>query len=30
MNQGFGKDFYKKGDSVKRIGPFTEPPDSVN
>ena len=30
MNQGFGKDFYKKGNSVKRFGPFTEPPDSEN
>ena len=28
MNQGFGKDFYRKGSSVKRFGPFTEPPDS--
>ena len=25
MNQGFGKDFYRKGNSVKRFGPFTEP-----
>ena len=25
---GFGKDFYRKGNSVKRSGPFTEPPDS--
>ena len=23
---GFGKDFYRKGNSVKRFGPFTEPP----
>ena len=30
VNQGFGKDFYRKGDSVKRSGPFTEPPDSEN
>ena len=30
VNQGFGKDFYRKGDSVKRFGPFTEPPDSEN
>ena len=30
MNQGFGKDFYRKGNSVKRFGPFTEPPDSEN
>ena len=28
MNQGFGKDSYRKGNSVKRFGPFTEPPDS--
>ena len=28
MNGGFGKDFYRKGDSVKRPGPFSEPPDS--
>ena len=28
VNQGFGKDFYRKGNSVKRFGPFTEPPDS--
>ena len=28
MNQGFGKDFYRKGNSLKRFGPFTEPPDS--
>ena len=25
MNQGFGKDFYRKGNSVKRFGPFSEP-----
>ena len=30
VNQGFGKDFYRKGNSVKRFGPFTEPPDSEN
>ena len=30
MNEGFGKDFYKKGNSVKRSGPFSEPPDSEN
>ena len=30
MNQGFGKDFYRKGNSVKSFGPFTEPPDSEN
>ena len=28
VNQGFGKDFYRKGNSVKRFGPVTEPPDS--
>ena len=27
MNEGFGKDFYRKGNSVKRFGPFSEPPD---
>ena len=30
VNQGFGKDLYRKGNSVKRFGPFTEPPDSAN
>ena len=25
MNRGFGKDFYRKGKSVKRFGRFTEP-----
>ena len=30
VNEGFGKDFYRKGNSVKRFGPFTEPPDSEN
>ena len=30
MNQGFGKDFYRKGNSVKRFGPFSELPDSEN
>ena len=30
MNEGFGKDFYRKGNSVKRFGPFTEPLDSEN
>ena len=24
MNEGFGKDFYRKGKSVKRSGPFSE------
>ena len=28
VNGGFGKDFYRKGKSVKRSGPFSEPPDS--
>ena len=28
VNQGSGKDFYRKGNSVKRFGPFIEPPDS--
>ena len=30
VNQGLGKDLYRKGNSVKRFGPFTEPPDSEN
>ena len=30
MNEGFGKDFYKKDNSVKRFGRFSEPPDSEN
>ena len=30
VNEGFGQDFHRKGDSVKRFGPFTEPPDSEN
>ena len=28
--RGFGKDFYRKGKSVKGFGPFTELPDSEN
>ena len=31
MNEGFGKDFYRKRNSVNRSGPFrpfSEPPDS--
>ena len=28
MNEGFGKDFYRKDNSVKRSGRFNEPPDS--
>ena len=30
MNEGLGKDFYRKGSSVKRSWPFSEPPDSEN
>ena len=30
VNEAFGKDFYRKGNSVKRSGPFSEPPDSEN
>ena len=31
VNEGFGKDFYRKGHcNLKRFGPFTEPPDSEN
>ena len=30
VNEGFGKDFYRKGNSVKRSRPFSEPPDSEN
>ena len=30
MNEGFGKDFDRKGNSVKRSGPFSEPLDSEN
>ena len=30
VNEGFGKDFYRKGNSVKRFRPLTEPPDSEN
>ena len=30
MNDGFGKDLYRKGTSVERSGPFSEPPDSEN
>ena len=28
VNGRFGKDFYRKGISVKRFGPFNETPDS--
>ena len=27
MNEGLGKDVYRKDKSVKRFRPFTEPPD---
>ena len=30
VNGGFGKDFYRKGNSVKRSARFSEPPDSEN
>ena len=30
MNEGFGKGFYRNGNSVKRSGPFSELPDSEN
>ena len=30
VNQGFGKDVYRKGNSGKRSGRFSEPPDSEN
>ena len=30
VNAGLGKDFYRIGNSVKRSGPFSEPPDSEN
>ena len=30
VNEGLGKDFYRKGNSAKRFGPFTEPRDSEN
>ena len=30
LNWGFGEDFYRKGNSVKRSGPFSEPLDSEN
>ena len=30
VNEGFGKDFYRKGSSVNRFGPFSELPDSEN
>ena len=30
VKQGFGKEFHRKSNSVKRFGPFTELPDSEN
>ena len=30
VNEGSGKDFSRKGNSVKRSEPFSEPPDSEN
>ena len=30
MNEGFGKAFYRKGNSVNRFGPFSELPDFEN
>ena len=27
VNEGSGKKFYRKGNSLKRPGPFSEPPD---
>ena len=30
VNEGLPKDVYRKGNSVKRSGPFSEPPDSEN
>ena len=30
VNERFGQDFYRKGNSVKRSGPFGELPDSEN
>ena len=30
VNEGFGKDVYRKGNAVKRSGPVAEPPDSEN
>ena len=30
VNEGLGKDFNRKGNSVKRSGPFSEPLDSEN
>ena len=30
VNEGFGKEFHRKGNSVKRLGPFSELQDSEN
>ena len=30
MHAGLGKDFYRKGKSAKRFGPFNEQSDSEN
>ena len=30
VNEGIGKEFYRKGNSVKRFRPFSESPDSKN
>ena len=30
VNEGFARDLYRKGNSMKRSMPFTEPPDSEN
>ena len=30
VNEGFGKDFDRKGNSVKRYGPFSEPQGPEN
>ena len=30
VKEGLGKGFYRKGNSVKRSGPFGEPPESEN
>ena len=30
MNEGLGRDFYRKGNLLKRSGPFSEPPGSEN
>ena len=30
VNEGFGKDLYRKGNSVNSFGPFTELTDSEN